>query len=322
MHLGAGGEPVQNDARPHEAAPPFGVRQLRGTVGAVRRTGVKPVGAEPCHRAGKPCMLVRRIGNILRAGAVCHGKVLEDAGDADSRQRIAGFHLPDSRLKAGAQRKPDAPHAGIGLQVAADRAPGRRSRRGQRRPVFGRKQRLSDVPRRQFIGEGGLGIAQDQNGLVDAVIPQLPGLGQTADGKGCATLGVQDIRDRKRPVAVSVGLDDGADRPARVPADPAVVGRQRIEVDLCSAMSLKPHMKSPPGFIVAVGRPQLYSTKRSFALYNFFTLPGRAGGCPFAEANKTKMSLYGNTATFFGAANRIRTGGLSGRRTVTSGNMQ
>ena len=47
------------------------------------------------------------------------------------------------------------------------------------------------------------------------------------------------------------------------------------------------HMKRPPGFIVAVGRPQLYSTRSSFALYNFFTLPGRAGGCPFAEANKT-----------------------------------
>ena len=78
-------------------------------------------------------------------------------------------------------------------------------------------------------------MAQDQNGLVDAVVPQLSGLGQTADGKGRAALGVQDVRDRKRPVAVSVGLDDGADRPARVPADPAVVGRQCIEVDLCPA---------------------------------------------------------------------------------------
>ena len=33
--------------------------------------------------------------------------------------------------------------------------------------------------------------------------------------------------------------------------------------------------------------------------------------------DKIKMSLYGNTATFFGAADRIRTCGLSGRRTVT-----
>lgn len=33
--------------------------------------------------------------------------------------------------------------------------------------------------------------------------------------------------------------------------------------------------------------------------------------------DKIKMSLYGNTATFFGAADRIRTCGLSGRRTPT-----
>ena len=33
--------------------------------------------------------------------------------------------------------------------------------------------------------------------------------------------------------------------------------------------------------------------------------------------DKIKMSLYGNTATFFGAADRIRTCGLSGRsRTI------
>ena len=38
--------------------------------------------------------------------------------------------------------------------------------------------------------------------------------------------------------------------------------------------------------------------------------------------DKTKMSLYGNTATFFGAADRIRTCGLSGRRTATFGDMQ
>ena len=42
------------------------------------------------------------------------------------------------------------------------------------------------------------------------------------------------------------------------------------------------HVKRPPGFIVAVGRPQLYSTRRSFSLYNLFTLPGIAGGCPYA----------------------------------------
>ena len=33
--------------------------------------------------------------------------------------------------------------------------------------------------------------------------------------------------------------------------------------------------------------------------------------------DKTKMSLYGNTATFFGAADMIRTCGLSGRISQT-----
>ena len=36
---------------------------------------------------------------------------------------------------------------------------------------------------------------------------------------------------------------------------------------------------------------------------------------------KLKRSLYGNTATFFGAADRIRTCGLTGRRTVTGRQM-
>lgn len=35
--------------------------------------------------------------------------------------------------------------------------------------------------------------------------------------------------------------------------------------------------------------------------------------------DKIKMSLYGNTATFFGAADRIRTCGLSGRSSQTAG---
>ena len=39
--------------------------------------------------------------------------------------------------------------------------------------------------------------------------------------------------------------------------------------------------------------------------------------------DKTKMSLYGNTATFFGAADRIRTCGLSGRsRTIYPAELQ
>ena len=74
------------------------------------------------------------------------------------------------------------------------------------------------------------------------------------------------------------------------------------------------HMKRPPGFIVAVGRPQLYSTRRSFALYNFFILPGRAGGCLFAEANKA--------APRAGVFRRAAIAGiqfLSGRSTVVVG---
>lgn len=39
--------------------------------------------------------------------------------------------------------------------------------------------------------------------------------------------------------------------------------------------------------------------------------------------DKIKMSLYGNTATFFGAADRIRTCGLSGRsRTIYPAELQ
>ena len=71
------------------------------------------------------------------------------------------------------------------------------------------------------------------------------------------------------------------------------------------------HMKRPPGFIVAVGRPQLYSTRRSFALYNFSTLPGRAGGCLFAEANRTNPNAPSKRSTFgfawYGAPSGTRT---------------
>ena len=40
-------------------------------------------------------------------------------------------------------------------------------------------------------------------------------------------------------------------------------------------------------------------------------------GSTSTNHDKTKMSLYGNTATFFGAADRIRTCGLSGRSSQT-----
>ena len=46
-------------------------------------------------------------------------------------------------------------------------------------------------------------------------------------------------------------------------------------------------------------------------------------GSTSTNHDKTKMSLYGNTATFFGAADRIRTCGLSGRsRTIYPAELQ
>ena len=58
---------------------------------------------------------------------------------------------------------------------------------------------------------------------------------------------------------------------------------------LCPFLSRK---KTSWFFIVAVGRPHLCSTRRSFSLYNSFTLPGRAGGCLCAKANNSKCSRH------------------------------
>ena len=57
-------------------------------------------------------------------------------------------------------------------------------------------------------------------------------------------------------------------------------------------------------FFVAVGQPQLYSTNRSFSLYNFSTLPGKAGGCLCVKANKTGRIAKMQCALFYIFVNR------------------
>ena len=186
-------------------------------------------------------MLGVGVGVVVRVQTVGNCKMLEDTGDFQPRQSIAGFHLAHGLVKVGAQVEADAPHASVRLEMAAHGAAGLGGCTGQLGGVLGGEQRLSDAQRSQLVGKSRVGVAQDEQRLGQAVTAQMPGFRQTADRKGGHPGLVQGLGHSHAAVTVGVGLEDSADVAAHGAADQSIVGKQCVEIDLGPAVFFKTH---------------------------------------------------------------------------------
>ena len=185
-------------------------------------------------------VLLAGISHAVGAVVVGHSKVLEQAGYVQTRQAAGIQHLGQRRVKVGAERKTDAAHAGVGLEVnfdlPADGTGGLAEGLGLRQGVTGCGDVLLDEDGRAAR----LHMAQNEDGQRPPGIAQLQGLGQAADGQpGRALLG-EDAGALDGPMAVAVGLDDGTERQAARPLlHGPEVGSQGVEVDLGPDMFFK-----------------------------------------------------------------------------------
>ena len=167
-------------------------------------------------------------------------KVLEQARDPEAGQ-AADFQHPGQRgVKVGAERKADAAHAGVGLQVDLHPAACGHSSIAQglglRCRVAGHRDMVLDQGRRV----AGLHMAQHQNGQGQPALAQLNGLSQAAHGQPGGTLFRKNAGALHGAVAVAVGLDHCAQRQSTgTGLDRAEIMAKGFEVDLGPDMFFK-----------------------------------------------------------------------------------
>ena len=113
--------------------------------------------------------------------------------------------------------------------------------RGKRLRILGGKTRRSDIVFGEHGGAVGRGVAQNQDGLVDAVTPQVQPLVQVAYGKTGGPFLLQNLGNLGGTVAVGIGLDHGADVAAHRFLYIGKIAAQSVQVDLDPAMLLKIH---------------------------------------------------------------------------------
>ena len=235
----AGVEAVQDDAGAGHAGSrdltlgPLRVEHDPGGVVAVDQRRLLPGGLQGLVSADKELILLVCIRNVLGAVVIRHGEVLEQAGHMEAGQGASFQHFRNGLVEVGAERKADAAHTGVGLEVdvhlPARGHGGGAQRLGLRQGVTGG----GDVVLDEGGGELRLHMAQDEDGQGPARPPQLHGLGKAADGQPHGPLLGEDAGALDRAVAVAVGLDDGAEgQTARPLLHGAEVGAQSVEVDL------------------------------------------------------------------------------------------
>ena len=150
-------------------------------------------------------MLLAGISHAVGAVVVGHSEVLEQPRHLQPRQ-AAGFQHPGQRrVKVGAERKTDAAHAGVGLEMdfdfSADSAGGLAEGLGLGQGVAGGGDVLLD--------EDGytarLHMAQNEDGQRQPGFAQLTGFRQTAHSQPRGPLFSKDLGTLYGTVAVAVG---------------------------------------------------------------------------------------------------------------------
>ena len=162
-------------------------------------------------------VLLGGVGYIFRGGVVGHGKMLEQAGHLQPGQRTGFQHFPDGGVKIGAQRKADASHAGVGLEVDAHPAACRHGSFAQGACLPKGVAGHGDVVLNQSGGVGGLHMPQNQDGQSLPRLAQLHGFGQAADRQPCSALLGEHPGALHRAVTVAVRLNHCAQRQCPCP---------------------------------------------------------------------------------------------------------
>ena len=191
---------------------PVGVEHHPGGVVAVDDGRLKTGLGKALIGPDEEFVLLAGISHAVGAVVVGHSKVLEQARHLQPRQAAHLQHPGQRRVKVGAERKTDAAHAGVGLEVdfdfSADSAGGLAEGLGLGQGVAGGGDVLLD--------EDGytarLHMAQNEDGQRQPGFAQLTGFRQTAHSQPRGPLFSKDLGTLYGTVAVAVGFDDSAQR--------------------------------------------------------------------------------------------------------------
>lgn len=99
---------------------PVGVEHHPGGVVAVDDGRLKTGIGKALIGPDEELVLLAGISHAVGAVVVGHSKVLEQTGHVQTRQAAGIQHPGQRRVKVGAERKTDAAHAGVGLEVDFD----------------------------------------------------------------------------------------------------------------------------------------------------------------------------------------------------------
>ena len=166
--------------------------------------------------------------------------MLEQPRQFKARQPAGRDHLPHRFLEIGAQRKPDASHAGVGFQVDLHPPSGGPCRIAQGLGLLGGIAAHRDVVCDQGVRLPGLDMAQHQDGQGQPRPAQLQRFGQAAHRQPGRPLFRQNAGALHRTVAVAVGLHHRAQGHLPGPlADGAEILPQGVQVDLGPDVVLK-----------------------------------------------------------------------------------
>ena len=195
--------------------------------------GLVPGGFQRLKCLNEQGVLLGGVGHIGLVRLIGHGKVLEQAGHLKARQLTGVGHLPDGLFKIRAESKADAAHASVRLEMDLHPAACRAGRFAQSLGLFQRVAGHRDVVPDEVGGAAGVDMAQNQNGQGEPGLPQLQCLGQAAAGQPGGPLLGKDPGTLHGPVAVAVGLDNGAEGQLPGPLlDRPEILPQGVQIDL------------------------------------------------------------------------------------------
>ena len=193
--------------------------------------------------------------------------MLEDAADRKARQSIQRLDLTDGLLETRAYRKADAAHTGVDFNMNFYPHPGLHSSGRKRLGVLRGEAGGGNIILRQRCSVGRVGITQNQDGYRNAMVAQMMPLAQAAYRKTGNACLLYRLGGGYVTVAVGIGLDNGADRPADRLPDVCEIVAQCIQIDLSPAMFFKLHIHSPLYSLFSLSYPlKIYYITLSLAV--------------------------------------------------------
>ena len=231
MHGVVGFQSVHDDAHPCQRGSGIGTCHGGCTVHEVEMLQGVSQFRQPVIYGNDKVLLCLRIRHVIRIYRVCHGKVGVDALNGQLIQFEQGQQSLGTVLRRIAPEA-DASHAGVQLDVAANRLVGETL---QLSGIFQRQHALNDVVPCQFRCELRRRIAQNEDLSIGAKLPDRKGFFQIGNRKPADSQFPELLADRS--VAVSIGVRLDYRHKLRLCRQTVLHGlyimRQCVQVDLC-----------------------------------------------------------------------------------------